>query len=461
MPTPDETYREGYKNGSKDNLAGHAAEALFGLMKDDPGGHYAAGYRDGAAGSEFKLPSSQAPVRKPAADVNPFDDKVAIKTVCPHCGALDWFEWKFLGRLTDPICGHSWYAGSVTYTLMQIRAGFSLGRKYAKYTTSGTSGVALWPAKAFFWFLCLLLGLGVRLEFGVLMIPIQALAGLFQAKKTASDIVTRLIVLVVMLGGIGFGVYKIQHAGRPLFQQAQQASFNQPPAVSPTTPTLQQNVQAPPSFTLAVNAVNGSVSGLLTMNGQTTALNRDGVEQYALVSFNSIKDILFVQCPQGYGLINYLSSTGNRIQFVPPSANIEILDSLRNSNLTVTCSVASPSSSSPPVASSYYIIVQRCHACAWDDWQKDTLNPLATAGFQAVTGSFRNGAVVPEQVTSWATDIFVGPFTDTSSAQTALGRILSILKPLALANYSQSNLFPDEITDQQANYAGYMTRVIH
>jgi hypothetical protein len=98
--------------------------------------------------------------------------------------------------------------------------------------------------------------------------------------------------------------------------------------------------------------VTGSFSGLLTMNGQTTALNSDAVQQYALVSFNRIMDILWVQCPQGYSLINSFSATGNKSQVVGSSANIEIPDSLQNSNLTVTCSVASPSNSSLPGASS-------------------------------------------------------------------------------------------------------------
>ena len=231
MATPDEAYGKGYEKGRKEGLAGNTAEAIFGMMKDDPGGHHAAGYRDGAAGRKFKPPSAQAPGRKPAADVNPFDDKVAIKAVCPHCGALDWFEWKFLGRLTDPICGQSWYAGSGTYAAMQIRAAFSAGGKGAKYLTSGVSGgEGAWIAKALGWFMGVLLGLAIRLEFGVLMIPIQALAGLFQAKKTAADIVTRVVVLAVTLGGIGIVVYKIQHTSSPQFEGAQPAASSQPRA---------------------------------------------------------------------------------------------------------------------------------------------------------------------------------------------------------------------------------------
>jgi hypothetical protein len=184
------------------------------MLRDDPGGYFAAGQRDGAGGKKFNPPSDQ--VRKPAADINPFDDKVAIKTVCPNCGALDWFEWKFLGRLADPICGHSWYVGSGTYAAMQIRAAFAAGGKGAKYFTSGVSGgEGAWIGRALGWFMGVILGLGIRLEFGILMIPIQALAGLFGA-KTAPDIVTRLVVLVVMLGGLGVGIYQIHNARPPM-----------------------------------------------------------------------------------------------------------------------------------------------------------------------------------------------------------------------------------------------------
>ena len=242
MATPDEAYGKGYEKGRKEGLAGNTAEAIFGMMKDDPGGHHAAGYRDGAAGKNFNPPSAQAPVRKPAADVNPFDDKVAIKAVCPHCGALDWFEWKFLGRLTDPICGQSWYAGSGTYTAMQIRAAFAAGGKGAKYFTSGVSGgEGAWIARALGWFMGVLLGLAIRLEFGVLMIPIQALAGLFQAKKTSSDVAIRIVVLAVTLVGLGILVHEVQEASRRQLQPSQPVQNIQTPSpqnASTTNPAV-------------------------------------------------------------------------------------------------------------------------------------------------------------------------------------------------------------------------------
>ncbi len=56
MKRPIDAYREGYNKGRADNFAGNLSEAVFGLLRDDPGGYYSAGYRDGAAGKPFRPP---------------------------------------------------------------------------------------------------------------------------------------------------------------------------------------------------------------------------------------------------------------------------------------------------------------------------------------------------------------------------------------------------------------------
>src|SRR4051794_726761 len=67
------------------------------------------------------IPASTSSPKRPHAndELNPFDDKIAVRLSCPECGDVDWFEWKFLGKLTDSVCGHTWYAGSGLYTAMQ------------------------------------------------------------------------------------------------------------------------------------------------------------------------------------------------------------------------------------------------------------------------------------------------------------------------------------------------------
>ena len=150
-------------------------------------------------------PASTTPARPHAGDeLNPFDDKVAIRLRCPKCGDTDWFEWKFLGKLTDPICGHSWYAGSGLYCLMQLRAVLAAGGKLSKHMSSGTSGgEGAWIAKAMGWILGLIFGISFRLAFGVLMIPIQAMVGLCQPKKEKAEIVNRSMVVGVFVLAAG------------------------------------------------------------------------------------------------------------------------------------------------------------------------------------------------------------------------------------------------------------------
>jgi hypothetical protein len=57
MSRPTDLYRSGYEKGAADNLAGHVGEAIFGLLRDDPGDHFSRGYQDGAAGRRFNPPS--------------------------------------------------------------------------------------------------------------------------------------------------------------------------------------------------------------------------------------------------------------------------------------------------------------------------------------------------------------------------------------------------------------------
>jgi len=101
------------------------------------------------------------------SEINPFDDKVAVRTHCPNCGTLDWFEWNFLGRLTDPVCGCSWYTGSGVYTA-QLSATFELCGKFMKYFNHGVAGEGAWVGKLLGGFMGIVLGLAVRLPYGVM-----------------------------------------------------------------------------------------------------------------------------------------------------------------------------------------------------------------------------------------------------------------------------------------------------
>jgi hypothetical protein len=220
--------------------------------------------------SRSTAPASTAPARPHAQDeLNPFDDKVAVKVHCPECGALDWFEWKFLGSLTDPVCGHTWYVGSGFYTAMQIRAAFAAGGRFAKHLTSGVSGEGAWIAKALGWFMGIILGLAIRLELGVLMIPVQALVGLFQARKTTSEVVTRVVVLAVTLAGLGIGFYQLQRASRLQFQPSQPAGAIVAPAAPITSAPPAVSVEPPGSPVWPVIDASAPPSNVIQSLGAT------------------------------------------------------------------------------------------------------------------------------------------------------------------------------------------------
>ena len=121
------------------------------------------------------------------AELNPFDDEIAVRTWCPNCGDTDWFEWKFLGKLTDPICGYTWYAGSGMYTMRQIRAIFGMAKKMVKYLSHGASGEGAWIARVLGGFVGVVVGIAFRLPFAMIMIPIQAIVRLSTQKSAGSS----------------------------------------------------------------------------------------------------------------------------------------------------------------------------------------------------------------------------------------------------------------------------------
>jgi uncharacterized protein YecT (DUF1311 family) len=200
-------------------------------------------------------PASTAPARPHAEDeLNPFDDKVAVRVHCPKCGALDWFEWKFLGKLTDPVCGHTWYVGSGFYTLMQIRAIVKTTTRFAKQgTKGGCGGQGAWIGKIIGAIGALVFGFCIRLEAAAFMIPIQAIVGLCQPNKTRSEVVSRSIVVGVFVVAAGIGIYALEQATKPLSVMPRQTSVMATPSqqVTQVQNNRQQQSVGRPSFDCA------------------------------------------------------------------------------------------------------------------------------------------------------------------------------------------------------------------
>jgi len=82
MPEPTEAYRAGYEKGKKDSLGGRMAEVTMGVMRDDPGGYFAAGYSDAAAGRKFQLPAPKQRSPPVSTTVSISDEERAWFQLC-------------------------------------------------------------------------------------------------------------------------------------------------------------------------------------------------------------------------------------------------------------------------------------------------------------------------------------------------------------------------------------------
>jgi len=91
------------------------------------------------------------------------------------------------------------------------------------------------------------------------MIPIQALVGLFQAKKTGTETAARLVVLGIVLAGGGIGFYELRNSQTASSNPAQQA-FVSTEASKPSPPLPATQAAPPPIQESAATPENPSTS---------------------------------------------------------------------------------------------------------------------------------------------------------------------------------------------------------
>src|SRR5207244_2536926 len=104
----------------------------------------------------------------------------------------------FSSAMIHAACDYTFYVSSGKYLGMQLRAAFGAGKKYAKELNSKVSdGEGALLAKTLGWVIGISIGMGVRLEFGVLMLPIQAIAALSHPSRHSSGIGIRISVLAI------------------------------------------------------------------------------------------------------------------------------------------------------------------------------------------------------------------------------------------------------------------------
>lgn len=102
-----------------------------------------------------------------------------LETACQSCGASGHFRWHFLGRMSHPGCGWSWYADPGTYIVEQFRRSFRAGMEVGADAASDSRGGASGCLGGLFGFL---IGSITRLTFAVFLLPVQAVVSLTQAK---------------------------------------------------------------------------------------------------------------------------------------------------------------------------------------------------------------------------------------------------------------------------------------
>jgi uncharacterized protein YecT (DUF1311 family) len=226
MKKPADAYREGYEKGRAANLAGHVGEAMFIMMRDDPGGYYAAGYSDGAAGKKFQLPVRASASRPVIADVSVNEEERAwfrlcdssefisislanehwerlkaaksnpavyiiglhpfFESSCPHCGEEGHFKGRFLGWVRHPQCGCTWYVRPLCYMGKQLagvyHSGLRAGGSVKEQADRKGDRFGGWMQG----FLAFYIVAALRLMLALLLIPIQAAVSLAQSKPKPS-----------------------------------------------------------------------------------------------------------------------------------------------------------------------------------------------------------------------------------------------------------------------------------
>ena len=143
---------------------------------------------------------------------------------CPNCKDEGQFKVHFLGRLEHPACHWAGYMGTGSYIAFQItkilhsgiRAGGSMKEDSDK---KGEGGGWIYAIFGF-----LVVGM-FRAALAVVLIPPHTIVALCQPKQPKSDVVMRVIVLLVFAATIGICTYEIDAASN------QQATASQPAGI--------------------------------------------------------------------------------------------------------------------------------------------------------------------------------------------------------------------------------------
>jgi|SRR5579872_1062493 len=326
MRNPSDAYREGYEKGKRDKLAGNISEIIFGGFQADPGGYYQAGYSDGAAGKKFnphgrtvEKPTPQvAPVTSSLSDLEkqwyrlcdssefiPQEEVTRWTTAltaarchvavviglsdftyhaCPKCTQSGQFRIHLLGTLKHPDCGWHGYMKTGAYIghqIMQVlHSGYRAGGSIKAEADKKNDKPGAWMG-AILGFLFV----GIfRALLAAILIPVHAVAALFQPDQTRADIVARVLTLIAVAIALGIVVYQGRQASRA--QTSASPQFFSPQSNMASAPSRQGLSSAPqtnqpavrPSFDCAKARTNIEI--LICRDSHLAALELNMVSAY-------------------------------------------------------------------------------------------------------------------------------------------------------------------------------------
>lgn len=102
--------------------------------------------------------------------------------------------------------------------------------------------------------------------------------------------------------------------------------------------TKPQPVAKPNFYMVSITEQSKNVSGFVTVNDKQVQLDQTTMAEYAVVSFNSTYEIMWLLCPNQYKMLNPKSDTQNTINFDPGlGASIDVVSGQIN-NVNFICS---------------------------------------------------------------------------------------------------------------------------
>lgn len=94
----------------------------------------------------------------------------------------------------------------------------------------------------------------------------------------------------------------------------------------------------PENFSIIFTETNGSINAKLYIETKSFELTSENINTFSTATYNSTKDLLWVECPKDYEMKNVVSPSNNKI-FTDPilkASNLELKENSQNL-IQITC----------------------------------------------------------------------------------------------------------------------------